>query len=380
MSVEIHGFCEGRFLPLKAAFAANFEDGLELGASLAVMQHGQPMVDLWAGHMDIELTRPWEKDTIVLVFSTTKTPLVLSFLMLVDRGLVDLDAPVAVYWPEFAAGGKGGVTVRDVLTHQAGVPGFDPPLPFDALRDWASITAHIAAERHWFGGERRLFYHPYTFGFILGEIIRRVDGRGPARFFREEIAEKANIDFQIGLSTAADRARTAQLTILDPLPLVADEHPVIARINASLGEGDWETWEQQQAEIPAANGFANGRSIARLCAIAANGGVLDGVRYLSKAMIDEASREQAYDVEPSYGAWRLSLGFNLHDESFPAPSPTTVHWGGAGGSLCGMDQTTGISFGYAMNNLVLLTNPITDRRFQRLWSALTEVMTVAADV
>jgi len=139
MTTEIHGFCDPRFQPLKDVFRANFEDGLELGASLAVTHMGRPVVDLWAGWVDRKRTRPWEKDTIVCVFSTTKIMAIIETLMVLDRGLIELDAPVAHYWPEFAQGGKGAVTVRDAFTHQAGVPGFQHPAPFDVLLDWEAV-------------------------------------------------------------------------------------------------------------------------------------------------------------------------------------------------------------------------------------------------
>jgi CubicO group peptidase (beta-lactamase class C family) len=157
MPIDIQGVCDERFLPLQDAFRENFEKGYEIGASLAVTRHGRPVVDLWAGHIDKQRTRPWEKDTIAPVASTTKIALTLSFLMLVDRGLVDLDATIAKYWSEFAAGGKAHVTVREALTHSAGVPGFDPPVPLEAMLDWDRITAHIAAETHWFDGRRVVF-------------------------------------------------------------------------------------------------------------------------------------------------------------------------------------------------------------------------------
>ena len=150
MTTQIHGVCDQRFQPLKDAFQANFDTGLELGASLALTYQGKTVVDLWAGWADLERTRPWERDTLVRVCSTAKIAAILSLLMLIDRGLVELDAPVARYWPDFAQGGKGGVTIRDALTHQGGVPGFDPPVSRDLLLDWDAAAARLAAEPHWF--------------------------------------------------------------------------------------------------------------------------------------------------------------------------------------------------------------------------------------
>ena len=183
--------------------------------------NGRPVVDLWAGHSDWARTQPWEKDTIVQLFSSTKIPLILSFLMLIDRGLVELDATVATYWPEFAQGGKDHVTVRDALTHQGGVPGFSPPIAFTDLHESECFAANLAAQDHWFSGERRVFYHFLTLGNLLGEIMRRVDGRLPSQFFREEVAEKAGIDLQMGLRDRADVGRLAEIGYLKAARRVA---------------------------------------------------------------------------------------------------------------------------------------------------------------
>jgi CubicO group peptidase (beta-lactamase class C family) len=347
--MEIHGFCDPQFQPLKDAFAQNFADGLEVGASVAAALHGKPVVDLWAGHADWKRTRPWERDTIVIVFSMTKVPLVLCMLKLIEDGRVQLDVPVAAYWPEFAAGGKDHVTVREALTYQAGVPGFRPSIPFEAMRDWDAMTTNIASQDHWFGGEARFCYHPQTYGFLLGEIIRRVDGRRPSQFWRESFAEPAGIDFQAPLCSEAERARMARIGYLTAPPpdYLADELGVYT----SVGEGDWMPWEQNRAEVPAANGFANGRAIARMGAIFACGGELDGIRYLSKAIVDEAAAEQVYGEDPMFGGVSAGLGLWRPSPTFPVLTPSSLLFGGYGGSLAVMDQTTGLSFGYAMNNL-----------------------------
>jgi CubicO group peptidase (beta-lactamase class C family) len=378
MTTPIHGFCEPRFAPLLDAFRANFDDGLEVGASLAVTQHGRPVVDVWAGHADRARTRPWERDTIVLVFSTTKIALAMSFLTLVDRGLVDLDAAVASYWPEFAAGGKDSVTVREAMTHRGGVPGFDPPVRLADLHDWDATVANIAAQAHWYGGRPVLCYNLLTVGFILGEIMRRVDGRLPSQLFREEFADRADIDFQLKFGSEADLLRVADLVALSPPgALLSDiNDPVADRAYRSMKAQvprDWETWPCRRAEIPAANGYANARSIARMCSIGALGGTLDGRRYLSQGIIDEASSVEVDDVDPILGSIRLGLELGLHSDGFPAPTPTCFFWGGYGGSLGVMDQVTGVAFGYAMNNLVVPDKLLDDRQ-ARFWGALGAVM------
>lgn len=378
--MEIHGFCDDRFLPLKEAFRANFDAGLELGASLALTHRGRRVVDLWGGHADAKRARPWQQDTIVNVFSTTKIMVSIATLMLIDRGLLDLDAPIARYWPEFAAGGKAAVTIRDALTHQAGVPGFDPPVPFAAMQDWSGITARIAAERHWFEGRRVVCYHALTYGFVLGELIRRVDGRHPGRFFREEIARKVGADFHIALTSKADLERIADLRDLNP-PAFAEG--LAAKVMNSVSPGNWTTWESVSADIPSGGGLGNGRSIAQVGAIVAMSGELDGVRFLSQNIIEQAAREQVYGEDPLMGWISLGLGFGLHSESFPAPTPTCIHWGGYGGSWGLMDPKTGVSFGYAPNNLIVDVADETlglDPRLNRFSVALAKVLATLGTV
>ena len=375
MTTEIHGFCDERFRPLQDAFVQNFEDGLEIGASLAVTHKGRFVADLWAGLADADQGKPWQEDTLVQVASTTKIPLIISVLMLVDRGLLALDQTVAHYWPEFAQGGKAHVTVRDVLTHRSGVPGLDPPAPEGMAYDWDAIVARIAAEPHWFGGERKILYHSCTYGYLLGELIRRVDGRRPAQFFREEIAEKCGADFHIGLSNKRDIERIARVPpIVFPAGRVL--LPNAARVLNSIPEdnpANWPlpmTWLHLSAEMPAGNGLANGRAIARVCAILANGGELDGKRYLSRAMVEEASREQAVDTCELLGRLRLGLGFGLDSEWFPAPTPTSFHWGGFGGSWGAMDVVARYSAGYAPNHYLLAQRRGESVRQQRVFRAL----------
>lgn len=373
MATEIHGYCDPRFAPLEDAFRANFDEGLELGASLAVTLHGKPVVDLWAGCADRKGTVPWRRDTIALIYSTTKIAPVLMTLMLVDRGQLELDSPIARYWPAFAQGGKEHVTIRDALTHQAGVPGFAEPLPFEAMRNWKLVTERIAAERHWFEGERTFFYHPITYGFILGELIRIVSGVQPSVFFRQHVAGPLGADFQIGLKNDADQARAAELQY--PLDEEEDDpDSLVGRAFASFGTGRWDTWHQRLADIPASNGYGNGRSIARIGAIFACRGELEGIRFLSAELVDEARKEQLFAPDSPLGPVSLGLGFGLHSEAFPAPTPSCFHWGGYGGSFVVMDVETGVSCGYAMNRLTTETSPISGPRHERLWPALGEVM------
>jgi CubicO group peptidase (beta-lactamase class C family) len=384
--VQIHGVCDPRFEALREAFHANFDDGAEIGASLRLTHQGRTVVDLWAGWADRERTRPWQRDTIVHVASTTKIMVALAALMLVDRGRLELDAPVARYWPEFAAGGKDKVTVRDALSHQAGVPGFDPIIDPALTRDWDAVTARVAAEPHWFGGRRKLCYHAHTYGYVVGELIRRADGRGPQQFFREEIAVPAGADFQIGLTDPAEMDRLAWLRLPQGPPQWDIAFPP-----GSLSERYFRSWTTalgfppeashtfaaMSLVHPASVGLGNGRSIARVCAILAMRGELDGVRYLSPAVADEVFREQAHGRCVAMGPLRMGLCLGLDSPDYPAPSANSGHWGGTGGSWGIADPVLGYSLGYAPNDWDVEDHQyegIRDPRQQRFFDALQALL------
>jgi CubicO group peptidase (beta-lactamase class C family) len=374
LAIEIHGFCDERFLPLKDVFAANFDAGLELGASLALTHQGTTVVDLWAGWADLARTKRWERDTIVLVASTTKLTVTLSTLMLVDRGFLDLDAPVARYWPEFAQGGKGGVTVRQALSHRSGVPGLDPPVTLEMLLDWDVMAGRIAAEPHWFEGVPRVAYHWGTYGYLMGELIRRVDGRGPRQFFEDEIARKLGCDVQVGLTDKADLARLAEVQWGEPPPPSLDADPVALKMIASTPFSTDTCWESLSYENPGGNGFANARSIARLAELVALGGEVDGVRYLSREIVAEACREQVFDTCPYIGPISMGLGLGrYHAEAFPFLTRETVGWGGLGGSNAFMVTDAGVTMGYAPNNFILEPHPVGVRQ-QPLAHALEGIL------
>lgn len=349
MTLDVHGFCEERFLPLRDTFAANFESGLEIGASFAATQHGRVVADMWAGFADPKRTRPWQADTIVPVKSTTKLMMMIAALIVIDRGLLDLDAPVARYWPAFAQGGKAAVTVRDALTHQAGVPGFEVQMTHAEVCDWDIAVARVAAEPHWFGGERRICYHAQTYGFLLGELIRRVDGRRPRQFLREEIFDKLGADFQLGLTSPDERLRMARVALL---PGALDPAGAAGKILNAIDTRQAFSWERIVAEQPSDGGVGTARGVALAMAIVANGGELNGVRFMSPAMVALAGSEQAYGRCPYLGDLRLGLGFGLDSREFPAPSPTSLHWGGYGGSFALADPACAFSFGYAPNNWI----------------------------
>ncbi len=370
---DIHGFFDPGFAPVRDAFARNFEKGMEIGASLAMTWRGRTVVDIWAGHADLERTTPWLKNTVVPVASSTKVSAAIMLLMAIDRGLIELDEKVAHYWPAYAQGGKGDVTVRNVLTHQGGAPGLDPVASMETLSDWDAMCARIAAEPHWFEDRSQICYHGNTFGFICGELVRRVDGRRARQFLKEEIADRVGLDFQIGLTDSSDLSRVAAVT-QDAFQTAFEDEGVSGRIYRSIPRLDPADWAFYAAELPGVNGVANGRAIARLCAIIAMGGELDSVRFLSPALAAEAGLAQASGLCPMLGPITFGLGFGLHNPAFPAPTPTSMHWGGFGGSWAFADPRAQVSLGYAPNNWRLDTDELHDRRLARFWRVLAELL------
>lgn len=354
--MHIHGFCDPRFEPVREAFAANFESRDELGASAAVTLDGVPVVDLWAGDADPN-GRPWQEDTIVNVYSTTKTMAGTCMLMVADRGLVDFDAPVATYWPEFAANGKEGVLVRHVMGHSAGLSGFDPPLDsLDDLYDWDAITARLAAQTPWWTPGEGSGYHAITQGFLQGEIIRRVTGKSLGTFFREEVAEPLGADFHIGLDPSHD-PRVGELVppgaALGSVETDPDSIGARTMQSCRLVGTEPQNLAWRRAEIPAAGGIGNARSVARVHSALACGGEVDGVRLLSEAGVERALEEQSQGMDKVMGVpIRFGMGFGLIDPAFPlSPNPRSFFWGGWGGSLSIIDLDARLSVAYVMNRM-----------------------------
>ncbi|MEO1062246.1 MAG: serine hydrolase domain-containing protein [Actinomycetota bacterium] len=353
---EIQGTCHDRLAPVRAAFEANFSDRGEVGASVCVTIDGETVVDLWGGHADEARSRPWERDTIVNVYSTTKTMSFLCVLMLADREQLDLHAPVATYWPEFAANGKEAVEVRHLMSHSAGLSGWDtPPAPTD-LADRRRMAALLAEQAPWWEPGTASGYHAITQGFLLGELVERVDGRSLGTFFREEIAEPLGADFHIGMDPVHDDRMGELIPPTDALG-EGDVAPdsLAARSVARprlTGLEPRESW-WRRAEIPAAGGIGNARSVARIHSATACGGSVDGVRLLSEAGVDRIFEEQTYGTDLVLGVpMRIGMGFGLPAPEVPiGPNPRTCFWGGWGGSMIVADVDARVSFAYVMNRM-----------------------------
>jgi CubicO group peptidase (beta-lactamase class C family) len=357
VATDIHGSCATRFDAVREAFATNFDAGREVGASFAVTVDGAPVVDLWAGHADAGRSRPWIQDTIVNVFSTTKAMTATCAHMLVDRGLLDLDAPVARYWPEFAAAGKGSIPVRQLLSHTAGLAGVTPPLPTEALFDWERMTEVLAAEAPWWTPGTASGYHAMTFGFLVGEVVRRITGGSIGEFFRAEVARPLGADFHIGLPASED-ARVAEMVPPTPqegAPLALDRESLGGRVlsNPPLRPEVANRIEWRRAEIPAANGHGNARSVALVLSALACGGALDGVRLLGESTLRRAIEEQFYGKDLVLGrTFRWGVGFMLTSPAMPlGPNPHIFGHGGWGGSLGFADLDARVSWAYVMNKM-----------------------------
>ena len=355
-TMDIHGYCDERFAQVRDAFAENFTERGDVGACFAATLEGEYVVDLWAGHQDAARQRPWQEDTIVNVYSSTKTMTFLCALMLADRGQLDLDAPVANYWPEFAANGKGDVLVKHFLSHSAGLPGFSRPLAADELYDWELCVSDLAAQPSWWEAGTQSGYHAITQGYLIGEVVRRITGQTIGQYFKAEVADKVGADFHIGVDPS-DFDRIADLVpAAEEQPLLhMDPDSIPGRVFAGLdispentGSAGW-----RRAEIPAANGHGNARSIVRAQTAMANGGTAFGTELLSAAGCARALEAQTEGPDLVLGLTiKYAMGYGLPTPDIPvSPNANTLFWGGAGGSTVMVDTDARVCFSYVMNQM-----------------------------
>jgi len=358
------------FERVREAFGRNFEHGGDVGAALCVYRHGRKVADLWGGVADSGTGREWARDTLQLVYSATKAATATCAHLLAQRGELDLDRPVASYWPEFAAAGKADIPVRWLLSHRAGLPVIDAPISLADLLAWDPMATALAAQRPVWEPGTAHGYHGRTYGWLVGEVIRRVSGRSAGTFFAEEIAGPAGLDFYIGLP-AAERGRVSRMVIDDPpgaevaaipldqipeqfRPLVAaftDPDSLMNRAFAlSTPDIDFNSPEAQAAEIPSSNGIGTADGLARL--YAALIGEVDSVRILDAVTLADAIAEQAFGTDqvllvPS----RFASGFMLPTEESPLGGPASFGHPGRGGSLGFGDPESGVAFGYVVSHI-----------------------------
>jgi len=361
---SVRGICVPGFEAVREAFARNLAER-EVGAACCVYRNGRPVVDLWGGFADREARRPWRRETAVLVFSATKGLSASLVHRLVERGVLDLEAPVARYWPEFAARGKASIRLCDVLTHRSGLAAVDGELTLEEVLAWDPVCAAIANQApNWALGAGH-GYHARSFGWILGEVIRRATGSTPGQLFAEEVARPLDLDFWIGLPEH-EETRVATLypspEPTDPAELALRERflgpdTFLGRVldgpSRLFSYGPmWNTRALHAAEMPSSNGIGTAHALARF--YAALIGEVDGVRLLSPGVLATATASQVHGPDRVLGMpTHFALGFMLAPFLFPAAPESAFGHAGAGGSLAFADPKAGIAFGYAMNQMQL---------------------------
>lgn len=350
--VPVHGFVEPGFESVREAFAANLAEGLDTGASFAVVQDGRVVVDLWGGHADRNGERPWQKDTLANVWSTTKGLASLCVAMLVDRGRLSYEQTVASLWPEFAAAGKETLTVAEVLSHQGGLSGFTDQVTVADYAGHDAMAAKLAAQEPMFATGRS-GYHAITHGFLTGEIVRRTAGRSLGRFFAEAVAGPLAADAWIGLPES-EEGRVAEMVPAPRVPVALPPHPA-ARAALANPPLDAEVPNQRwwrACEIPSVNAQANARALATVYGMLARGGEAGGRRYLSQATLDEATRPRVEGKDLVLGVpSRWAAGFSLNDGVTYGPNPRSFGHSGWGGSFGCADPDAALGIAYAMNRM-----------------------------
>lgn len=363
MKVVIHGHVAPGFEPVRDVFE-NLWKEVEVGASFCAYVGDEKVVDIWGGWVDVDMSAPWQEDTLCNVYSTTKGLASAAIAALVDEGKLDLDEKVVTYWPEFGAECKDRVTVAQLLSHQAGLCGVNEKLEVSDLYDWQKMTSLLAAQKPlWTPGEGA-GYHAITWGYFPGELIRRITGQTLGQYFAEKITRPlgADRDCYIGLP-ASELGRVATMNGPNRArkkPKAPDSPPRMpplyakALLNPSVSPfRDASSDEWRMAEIAAANAQANGRGIATVYAALANGGKLGGVRVMGEDAIRETTRvEVEMEKDLVLGRpMRRARGFMLNTEGAYGPNPNAFGHAGAGGSIGFADPDNHVAIGYAMNQM-----------------------------
>tara|TARA_B100000029_G_scaffold122428_1_gene115742 strand:- start:6823 stop:8031 length:1209 start_codon:yes stop_codon:yes gene_type:complete len=377
----VSGYCDERFLDAKEILEKSIDSGFELGCAISLEVKGEKVMDLWGGYVDPDKTQLWEENTIVNVFSTTKGVAAICLLQLIEKGLLDLDKPVSHYWPEFAENGKENIPVRYLFCHKSGLCGIRNPLEPGSFTNWDLICNELAKQEPLWEPGTAHGYHALTYGHLVGEILRRIDGRTIGEYFNEEIAKPLDLDFWIGLPES-EFSRVTNIYPSKPNPLL----PLLAKLprfllpgpmkflldftdtNKPVGaafnnpsvtsnennEFEANSKEWRKAEIPAANGHGTARSLAKLYGVLANGGSRDGVHVLSPETIELGRQTQSdgKDLVLGHMHTRFGIGFMLGTKNVSmGPNPESFGHGGAGGSLGFADPDNNISLGFIMNQM-----------------------------
>lgn len=356
---SIYGVCDPKFSRVGDEFRLNLAERGDIGAAVCVMIGGKTVVDLWGGWADPARTRPWASDTLVNFFSVSKAFSTLCVLRLVEQGLLELDAPVARAWPEFAGQSKGSITARHILSHQAGLPAVRKVLPEGAMLDWPLMIGALEQQEPWWEPGTAHGYHVNTFGFLLGETVRRVTGETLGSYLRKSICAQLGADVFIGLPTR-EHHRVADFAWPPgrPTPPEGMTDEALMHWNTYWnpsglsGAGVVNLPEWRSAELPSTNGHGTARGVAAIYAALANWGEAQGVRIVSEEILREAVREHSFGLDKVVQRdSRFGLGFQLTQaERQLGPNDGFGHFG-AGGSLGFCDPAVGLAFGYVMNDL-----------------------------
>lgn len=396
---ELQGLCDSRFERVREALTQGIDSGEEVGVSLCVSVEGENVIDLWGGWRDKEHSAEWTEDTIAAIFSASKTVTSLAVLMLVDRGQIDLHAPVAKYWPEFAQNGKDKVLVRHLLSHTAGLPAWEPPFSMAEAMDVQASTARLAAQAPWWEPGTRGSYHASSFGHLNGELVRRVTGITLSQFIAREITGPLNASFYLGLTDPATLARVATIYPAPEKPVgkpsdtptsSADGLTVEREISARTRLGSFSGMkrdplqlfnspEWRSTEFGGSSGHANAAGLGRILEALSLGGVSRGVRLLSPEVIDLIFQEQASGIDSYYmRPIRWGIGYALGSEvdnsrgplPFLRPGNKTCFWYGSGGSLAIADVERRITYTYVMNQCQSGRNSLNGAYYKMFYDCL----------
>ncbi len=376
----VRGHCAARFEKVADALADAISEGEEVGAAIAIDVAGESVVDIWGGHADAARTVPWGEDTIVNVFSSTKNVTSLAAIMLIDRGLVAPSAPVADYWPEFAANGKQDIEFRHLLSHSSGVSGWEQPFAPEDMYDWGKSTAALAAQAPWWPPGTASGYHAQNYGHLIGEVLRRVTGKTLKEFVRDEIAGPVGADFQIG-ARVEDTGRIAEIVpATEPLDLPPFDQlpePMVKTLTGPPPDPNMaNTAAWRAADLGAVNGYGNARSLARILSAISLGGTVNGVQLLRPETIEKVFEVQCDgpDLVLLGHPVRWGLGFGLpQHETFPfVPDGKICFWGGWGGSWETMNPDHRATIAYVMNKMApgIEGSERTERYFTLIYEAL----------
>jgi CubicO group peptidase (beta-lactamase class C family) len=381
MTSAVHGHIDPRFDKVAQALAEEIDSGAEVGAAIAVDIDGESVLDIWGGHADAAKSVPWGEDTIVNVWSSTKTVTSLAALMLADRGLVDLDAPAATYWPEFGANGKGKVLVRHILSHTSGVAGWQQPMTTDDFFDWDVATSRLAEQAPWWEPGTQSGYQALNYGFLVGELVRRTTGTSLKEFVRDDIARPLDADFQLGASPD-DYGRIAELIPPPAFDIPFDQLPEDSPMRKTLTNpapdatiAHSRAW--READLGAVNGHGNARSLARMLSAISLGGSANGVELLSAATIDRIFEVQSHRPDQVLAVplkWGIGYGLATSDVlPFAPPDERVCFWGGWGGSMVLINPDRRATATYVMNKMGqgTLGNERTARYARLIYEALS---------